>query len=397
MNTCIDCPPVIIGVGPGTGLAVARSLGGKGVTVYAMDLGKFSPARYSKFTKKPPWGYTTSVDEQLLSNLIKFAKSMDKKPVLIPTTDSLIEFLWKNHNELSKYFDYWEIYSHEMSIKLLNKKDFYKICDKFGIDYPKVIFMDEESDVNRIYRKLRFPIIIKPYFIHKWKKLLRGQKVILAKDANEFHKFLSTPKFERLLLESMVQEVIPGPESNIYVVKVYLSKSGEIKEFFSGRKLRQYPPNFGSGSLVESYFNKEVVDKSIEFFTKLGINGLGGTEFKYDHRDKKYKMIEVNMRPQLWDDIMRVTGKDLIWYGYCDLVGLNCKSMQKQIYGYKWVYLTRDVISALWFIKHGEMSIKDWLNSYKDVKTFAVLDLKDPGTILGTVLYTFYQFFEYFV
>jgi len=164
---------------------------------------------------------------------------------------------------------------------------------------------------------------------------------------------------------------------------------------FTGRKIRQYPPNFGSACLAESMPNEEVERISVEFLEAVKFHGLCGSEFKYDKRDRMYKMIEINIRPQLWEDLTRIAEKEIVWTSYCDMAGLTVSNDREQKHGVKWVYLTRDIFSALWQVRKNNMSIKKWINSYRGVKADAIIDFSDLKMLLYLPVYTLVQVFKY--
>lgn len=384
--------PVLTMTDSGIGLAVGRALARHGVKVYGIDTG-FSVGRFSKYIEKPSWGYSILLDQKLLDNLVMFSRQFDTKPVFIPTYDVMIEFVAQNFDVLKEYYHLHGVYSPEISFKFLNKKEFYTMCEDFNIPYPRTIFLNGGITIGEIWDRMKPPFIIKPHMRHKWKRQLRGEKVILINTRNEFDKILQ--QYPDLMGKAMVQEVIPGPESNIYLFKGYFDRSGKLVDYFTGRKLRQFPPMFGSGSLVESIPGEEVKEASMKFFQNVKVHGLGGIEFKHDPRDGKLKMIEINMRPQTWEDITRVSGKELLWLSYCDLVGLPCHNNGQQIFGIKLVDLIPDTVSALWFMSKKRLSFREWFKSYKGRKAYALIDLKDFGTLFGAISYSILQFTRY--
>ena len=249
--------------------------------------------------------------------------------------------------------------------------------------------------LNNILAEIRFPFIIKPDLIHRWKKKLHGNKVLLVSTAEDFKQVVD--KYDGILSQSTIQEVIPGPESNIFLFKGYFSEAtGECIADFTGQKIRQVPINFGSGSFVKSIINEEVREISKAFLKSCNFRGLCGSEFKYDNRDGKYKMIEVNIRPQLWEDLTRVSLRDVLWYAYADLVGLPDVSVPEQKNGKSWSYFLRDITTTLELKKRTGLSIIDWLTSYKYLSTDAILDMQDPFATLIAPFLTVKQVINYF-
>jgi len=382
-------PPVFV---LGSALSISRALNKYGIPVYCSDPG-FIVDRFSNRVYKPSFGWRAEYNAALLDKLIKFSQECFDKPILMPSTDVAIEFIMNYYNKLIPYFKVAKIYLPEVGSLFLYKNNFYNICARLGIEYPATYMIKNEDDLYNALYNLRYPVIIKPNAIHKWKKYLKGNKVIKIDNLEQFRelKFLNRD----LLRDSMIQEVIPGPESNIYLFKGCIDNSGELIDFFTGRKLRQFPPHFGSASLAETKLIPEIVDICKYLFSKIKIQGLVGAEFKYDWRDKKYKMIEINIRVQLWEDLMRVSGKEIIWNHYCDLIGKKNYIVKPQIDEIKWIHFNRDIFSALYYLMNKDLNINDLIRSYKKIRVDALMQLSDPLTIIGSIIYSINQIINY--
>jgi len=383
--------PVVVALGGA--LPVARVLTKYGVTVYGSDFG-YSVDRLSRLVSRPPWGYDAGLDDRFLRLLVDFAEQCPVMPVLIPTADAVIEFVTLHYEVLSAHYHVASVYAPGQGEAFLAKREFYRLCDQAGIKYPATIFGDEGPIApDEVERVLRFPVIVKPNLIHRWKQTLKGEKVIEVTSAADLRMVMAS--YPGLVEDSMLQEVIPGPESKIYLFKACLDRDGEVLDTFTGRKLRQYPPMYGSASLAESVECPEVEELSLRFFDRIRVHGLGGAEFKWDPRDGEFKMIEVNMRPQLWEDLIRASGKDMLWVHYCDLIGLPVHKTPLQVNGVRWVHLTRDVVSALWFMRRRELTVKEWFGGYRRDMVDALMAPADPLTIPGALGYAAFQFVHY--
>lgn len=389
-----DLPVALVLSLSASGVAVARSLAAHKVSVYGADH-QFAAGLFSRYIKKPNFGYQVALDNNFLENLIIFAEAKKLKPVLLPSDDRFMEFVSHHYDILKEHFILQESLKPDVCQLFLDKKIFYELCGQHNIKYPKTAFITGQESVGDIIHKIRFPMILKPHIIHKWKRKLRGQKVIMIRNKEELEIVLN--QWRDNLEHMVIQEVIEGKESDIWIFKGYFNQHGEIIDFFTGRKLRQYPPGFGSASLAESASNDKIAEISIDFLTQLKFQGLCGTELKYDHRDNEYKIIEINIRPQLWDDLMRVAGKEILWVAYCDMTGNEITVRSNQMNGIKWGYLTRDILSALWHMEKNNLLFSEWIKSYRKLHSEALFDIKDLKMFLGIPLYTFYQFYRYYL
>lgn len=384
-------PPALVLDLSATGLAVARILSKHGVKVYGCDIHAFAIGRFSKYVKRPFFGYKVELNELFLDQLIKFSQNFNEKPVLFPSSDIFLEFVSANYEVLKKYYHMQPSLEPEICKKFLNKMEFYKLCETMSVNYPKTIILKGDENIDEIVNKLRFPMILKPHLIHRWKDYLKGKKVVYIKNIEDLKFVFKVEK--NLLNASVLQEVIPGPETYIYIFKGYFNKNSELICYFVGRKIRQFPPYFGSFSLAESRENEEIKKLSEDFLRGIKFKGLCGTEFKYDPRDNDYKILEINIRPQLWEALTALAKREVVWFAYCDLAGLRIPPLPEQVNGVKLVYLLRDLYSGAVLLKNREHNIFQWLKSYLKVRGEALFEWGDWELLWGIPFYYFYQFY----
>ena len=148
-----------------------------------------------------------------------------------------------------------------------------------------------------------------------------------------------------------MQEIIPGPESAITLFGGYVDRSSQPRQVFSARKLRQYPPGFGSASLVSSERCADTEEKTLAFLEQIGFQGVCGAEFKRDPRDGVLKIIEINPRPTLWFQISHDAGKQIVAALLADLSRDKMPDEQPQNAAVLWRYALKDAFSALFYLR----------------------------------------------
>lgn len=380
---------IVLGL-TGTGLAIARELSSMGVEVIGVDSNRLEIGHFSKWCRNIPY-LSFREDDQLLAALEHFAHSLPRKAVLFPAHDRYVTFISNHSSELKKWYIFSSSLQPEVTDIFVNKKRFYEICIDNEIDIPRTYYPKGIDDIVYISRNIQFPCIIKPFFSHLWRRKLHGRKVIELQDQETL-----IEQYHRISAWDggfMIQEVIPGPENSIYVFGGYFDRQSRPLTTFTGRKLRQYPPNFGSGSLVESYTYDELTDLSVSLLSKLGVHGIYTTEFKRDSRDGKLKMIEINQRAALWFALTGAAGVKVVYSAYRDLIGEEVdQNICNQLDGIRWVYLQRDVLASLHYFLRSELSIADWIVSMKGKKVYALLSRDDMRTVMATPLYLASQF-----
>jgi D-aspartate ligase len=369
-----------------TGLSVARSLGYRGIEIYGADSKKWRIGHYSKYVSASSTLSCKEDRNQLIENLVNYAVKRNEAPVLFAAGDDEVLFASEYSKILRRHFLMPESYTEEFTGLLVSKINLYRQCIELGADLPVTYFPQTMRDVEDISKKVPYPAIVKPDFGHEWRKRLKGQKVLLASSPahllSAYHSHSIEPR------TTVIQEVIPGREENIAIFGGYFDRDYEPLSVFTGKKIRQYPPMFGSGCFCESLWISEIADMSISLMQKMRYHGVCGTEYKWDPRDGKWKFMEVNFRPTLWFALTRAAGTDVVYDAYLDLAG--CKVRKKigtQKDGILWQYWSRDAISLFHYWKERDISWTKFKQFIIPRKEDAILSRRDWNT---TLMYPFY-------
>lgn len=371
-----------------TGLAVARSLDHRGIPTYGVDAKRWEIGHYSAHVRRPPFAYEPH-GPTLARAVADWAARQPAPPVLFPADDPSCAFLADHYADLSERCLLPSGYGSGVAPVLLDKRAFYKRCEELGVDLPRTVFPEQTADLAKISQELRYPVILKPAHGHLWRARFGGKKVLEVGSRDEL---LRT--FEGLgdLGTGMtVQEVIPGPEREIFVCGAYFRADGGAQALFTARKTRQYPPRFGSGSLMCSEWNEEIARLSVDLVRRLGYAGVCGTEYKPDPRDGRWKLIEVNPRPTLWFSLCRAADCDVVYHAYRDLVGEPLpEQVGRQREGVRWQYFLRDLLSLTYYARRGETRRGDWTEGLSPLrKDEAVASFSD---LTASLYYPFYGF-----
>jgi D-aspartate ligase len=384
-------PAVVLGVSP-TGLAVVRSLGRKGVPVIAIDsdpwaIGRFS--KYARFVKinKKNW------EEALFEKLLAIASGCQDKPVLFCAEDAYLSFLAGYASKLREDYRLPSSLNRDTINLFLDKENFYKMCFEQRVELPATYFPQDLGQIEDLAERLRYPCIIKPCLGHLWRRKLRGKKMVEVRTPLELvTRYKQLASWDNRLI---IQEVIPGGDDCIYVFGGSFGRNSEPLAVFTGRKLRQFPPRFGSASLAESAWQPEVADISIALLRRLKFHGICGTEFKKDPRDGNFKMMEINLRPTLWFSITEASGVDVTYAIYRELVGSPVPRNQVQKNGIRWVYPARDVVSSIYYFWHRDLYLQDWLHSLRNRKVYAIFAGDDLSVMAFLPFYLVKEFWQY--
>ena len=111
-----------------------------------------------------------------------------------------------------------------------------------------------------------------------------------------------------------------------------------------------------------------------------GLLGPRLPELKRDAETGEHLIVEPNIgRPTGRSATAEAGGVELLYAMYCDVLGLPLPPDLAQRYvGAKWIYLGRDLPSALHYWRRGELSVRGWLESLRGPKIDAVWSWRDP-------------------
>ena len=378
---------VVLGLSP-TGLHVVRELGRQGISVVGVaaqtQAGSFSRYLSAKITELSP--------ERRLDMLCQMFPVLELskgiwKPVLIPTSDQDVCLIIDNIERLSQHFSFQLSYSDGLASRIMDKERFYEMCASYGVEFPR-IWKGTVSDMRGLRSELLFPCIIKPSRIHEIKEKMKGKKVWMVRDVSELDRVLESVPDDSIML--LAQEIVPGAETEISLYCGYFDVGCQPSQPFTARKLRQYPPGFGSASLVQSSDESDCRQITEKFLSSIGYRGIAASEFKRDPMTGKWKIIEINVRPSLWFSISSSAAKHPVLAAYYKLAGIDRVLPElPQRNGVRWRYLLKDMWSAIFYA-----GAKNFILPSPDInasggskkRVYAVFAMDDPMPALGEVL-----------
>ncbi len=330
---------IFLGAG-GTALAGIREISEYGFQVFAVGTGKYEVGQYSRHVKSLGHVDLVKNPDTLLQLLKTFAEKNKGIHILIPTSDEFVEFLSENKESLSQHFKF-HLLENDTSGIFLNKESFYYLCQESNTPAPKTwtskmdILLDEWAD--NVY----YPCFIKPIYVHKWRKIYGLQKGFLVHNKDELlNRYKDASKH---IPELIVQEVIEGDDDQIVIFTADFDQESNPKQIFTGRKKRQYPDGFGTTTCAVSENIEEIKAYAINILQHIGYRGVCDVEFKYDKRDKTYKIIEINPRIGRWYSLVTKSGKRPLLSSILDLANIDTILEEEQKNGIFWFFPIRDI------------------------------------------------------
>ncbi len=369
-----------------SGLAVIRTLGEKGIPVVAMvydqaDFGDVSRYVSERVAIPHPRLEEGRFVRFLLENAHRWEGAL-----IIDTDDNGAVASAKHKKELSEHY---QIATAEWDLLkiFIEKHRAHQLCQECGVPHPKNFLPKSMNDLESIKKEISYPCILKPVRGHEFFSKFQV-KNFEAENESEL-----TSRFELCLdaeQEVMIQEIIPGKETNLYKMQAYINSKGKLSAKFFWNKIRQHPPMFGVGRVgisrgideTEETFSQ--VERMAEtLMSHIGYKGYFSIEFKKDLRDNQLKLMEVNVRMPRNGMLAIASGVDFPWVIYKDLV----EDIQIETGDYKnnfyWIEIYIDIYNALFHRKKENFTLKEYVAPYLSrSKAFAVFSRNDPKPFL---------------
>jgi len=358
-----------------TGLAVGRSLGRAGIRVLGLD-SRRKVGFFSRYIDASICPHPLEREEEFIAFLLRAASGEKDRPVLFITSDEFLLPVSRNRKKLEPAY-LMNLPPPDIIESIADKYRQYTLALEAGIPVPRTFAVSDRDQLMEQADRIPFPAFIKGAEVTAWRgKMGVSAKGIVVTTREELMNAFRTI-FERGI-GGLVQEIIPGPDTNHFKSSCYLSRDGRILLAFGLQKIRQQPAGFGFGCLVQSVEYPEMLELGKEFFTKIRYRGVGSAEFKLDPRDGRLKLIELNPRYWQQNGLAARCGMNFPLTDYLEQTGGCPEPVADYRCGVKWVNLYSDLDSFREYRRRGELSFTQWLHSMKGERMYSDLERDDP-------------------
>ena len=286
---------------------------------------------YTRYTKILNIKYVEKLwDESIFLDTLDnyYNEHKDEKILLISSNETYGEFIAKNKTKLKKKF-YFNYPSVKLQNTFVNKEEFYKTYGDNIIDIPKTYYLNLKKSTVINEKDITFPVIVKPANVILFKHIsFKGKKKIYRlKDMDELNAVIDCFKNGGYDDTLIIQEYIPGDDSHLFDAVVYVDKNKKTKLVsFAQIGLQEHGTRMiGNAAVLINGYSEfpgvtEQVRKITEFMDSVGYQGFAEFDMKYDSRDGKYKVMEINARQGRCSYYITPCGFNLIEILYRDLI-----------------------------------------------------------------------------
>lgn len=264
-------------------------------------------------------------DAQFADILIDIAhkyRAPGKTLLLIGTNDLYVRLIIENAKILREHYVFNYI-NEDLMNQLQVKANFYELCKVHGIETPTTFFYDCNSTAP-FEEEMMFPVIIKPSngIEYTRNKFEGQQKVYKVESPKEMHKVIQQIKAGGYRDELIIQDYIPGDDTFMWDSVIYANSKGKTQLVtFAQVVLQEHTVTaIGNYTALITRFDKDMMVKLQNFLEAVGYNGFANFDLKYDARDNKFKVFEVNIRQGRSSYYVTALGHNMAEYFVDDLI-----------------------------------------------------------------------------
>lgn len=362
-------------------LVAIRSLGRNGVPVIGVfgespDVPPYGGiVESSRFLSRRVSFDESDYERACLRCLMELGRELPAKAVLFPVSDRDMHVVSEHRESLKEHY-HLLLSSQKMVHTLLDKHEFHEFMGGTNPLIPRTYLISGDLGIDALANRVNYPCIIKPFWRdEEWIRRYGNTKVFLCDSASELKETFAAihPHFDKV----MVQEVVPGPETNIVCTFTYLDSQSNPLGIFTCRKIRQYPPHFGNTALAESAPDPEAEEITRRLCKELGLAGYVSIEFKRDARTMALKILEFTVgRINRQVGLSGACGMNIPYLWYCHLLGRKT-AVRVHREPSRWASEVNESRAFRPYLRSRGWTLWSWVRSYHRVRQWEVFSLDD--------------------
>ena len=264
--------------------------------------------------------------------------------VLLPCSDQWTQAVAGLPDDLRARFPA-SLSSAETIASFVDKEQFAALTERLDLPRPRTIRITSPADLDRMAEA---DASAEAWFLkptesqrHNRRFGTKGAFVTSLAEAAQHVRTASEAGISFLL-----QEWIPGDPSATVLVDGFVDRYGHLAALVARRRVRMYPARLANTCCGVTIPIAEVADAVETMRTIVGavsFRGMFNAEFKFDARDGRHKIIEVNPRPFWFIAQIADVGIDLAHMAYLDALELPVPTVRSYRLGR---YSTYELVDA---------------------------------------------------
>ena len=335
---------------------------------------------------------------KILKETSEEIKKSNKVPILMGCTDEYAELIIDYRDILSQMYITPYI-DKELKDKLIEKESFYEMCEEKGLYYPKTYIFSKGDKITDF--EFSYPVIIKPSdSVLYWQFPFEGMnKVYTANNKEEFTEITNKIYEGKYNKNLIIQDFIPGDDSQMRVLTCYSDRNAKVKMMCLGHVLLEEhtPTAIGNHAAIITEYDEDLMNGIKDFLESIDYVGFSNFDIKFDSRDNKYKLFEINLRQGRSNYYVTSSGNNIAKYVVEDRILQEDLKLKVQKDPFYWHVVPNGVVFK--YVKDEDLvrKVKGLIAEGKEATSFGYnKDLKGNfKRSLYVFLYNLNQFKKY--
>lgn len=263
---------------------------------------------------------------------------------------------------------------------VMDKKRLYEMAAEIGVRAPWMHLVSTHAELAERSAEISYPCVLKATLAHVARAAV-GHGTIRVESRPELLESAG-----RLLdhgIDVLLTEVVPGPETDLECAVTIRDRDGSYPLEYTRSKVRQWPPDYGVGSVMESRRLPGTLAINRQLLDHAGFVGVSACETKRHSGNGELYLIEINVRVPNGFGLSDAMGVDGSWRLYSAAAGLPLGPQPPQIDGRKAIFPEIEFRAAAARIRAGDQTPLQVLRSYRGARDFGLVSLRDPGPALA--------------
>jgi predicted ATP-grasp superfamily ATP-dependent carboligase len=357
-------------------LAAVRGLGRTGMRVTVGESTYLAPACFSRYchtrvrTPSPvlqPSAYLEFLEDYL---------NRHPHQVLLPMEEETL-LLLAHHRTRFERLTRLPVADHASLLVARDKLQVLQRAEALSIPIPQTYPVADLEAGRALLDTLPYPVVVKPRV---------GSGSAGIEYVTERAQLL--PALRRAFAAAhapFIQERLPAAGAGIGV-SFLLDEGHQVRASFVHRRLREYPVSGGPSTLRESCMHEEARKNALRLLQDLNFVGVAMVEFKIDARTGQPKLLEVN--PRFWGSLALAidAGVNFPYLLTLMALGQDFTPVNRYRLGHRCRWLLPG--DLLHFLQNpNRWHLEPSFFRFRAPRlTYDIIDARDPGPILGTLL-----------